>query len=63
MQREAVHHEGVAEKIEVLAGVADAVSAPEPEGVLEVWVDRLGIVATGIQLSEVGGMGRTFSVR
>ena len=54
MEREAVDHECVAEEVEVLAGVADAVGASEPEGVFEVAVDRLGVVAAGIQPGEVG---------
>jgi hypothetical protein len=50
---EAVDHQGVAEKVEELAGVADAVGASEPESVFEVPVDRLGVVAAGIQPGEV----------
>jgi hypothetical protein len=46
VERESVDHEGVAEKVEELAGVADAVGAADPEGVLEVAVDRLGVVAS-----------------
>ena len=50
---EAVDHECVAEEVEVLAGVADAVGASEPEGVFEVAVDRLGVVAAWVQPGEV----------
>jgi len=66
VEGEAVDHEGVAEEIEVLAGMADTVGASEPEGVDEVAVDRFGIVAAWVETGEVGvggGMGRTFSGR
>jgi hypothetical protein len=48
VEGEAVDHEGVAEEVEVLAGVADAVGASEPEGVFEVAVDGFGVVAAGV---------------
>jgi hypothetical protein len=38
-----VHADGVADDVEVLTCVADAVGPVEPEGVLEVWVDQLGV--------------------
>jgi hypothetical protein len=57
VEREAVDHERVAEKVEELAGVADAVRASEPESVFEVPVDRFGVVAAGIQPSKVGIRG------
>ena len=42
----------------MLAGVADAVGAAEPEGVVEVAVDGLGVVAAGVEPFEVGVAGR-----
>ena len=54
VEGEAVDHEGVAEEVEVLAGVADAVGAAEPEGVFEVAVDGFGVVAAGVEAGEVG---------
>src|SRR5439155_11454911 len=54
VEGEAVDHEGVAEEVEVLAGVADAVGAPDPEGVFEVAVDGFGVVASRVEASEVG---------
>src|SRR5439155_102062 len=54
VEGEAVDHEGVAEEVEVLAGVADAVGAPDPEGVFEVAVDGFGVVAPGVEPREVG---------
>ena len=53
MERETVHHECVPEEVEVLAGVADAVRASEPERVFEIAVDGFGVVAAGIQPREV----------
>ena len=47
VEREAVDHEGVAQEVEELALVADAVGSAEPEGVVEVAVDGLGVVAAG----------------
>jgi hypothetical protein len=49
VEREAVDHEGVAEEVEVLAGVADAVGASEPHGVVEVAVDALVLAMLGKQ--------------
>ena len=57
-ERERVDHERVAEQVEVLAGVADAVGAAEPEGVVEVAVDGLGVVAARVEPLEVGVAGR-----
>ena len=53
MEREAVDHQRVAEKIEQLPSMADAVRASEPEGVLEAAVDRLGVVAAWVEPREV----------
>jgi hypothetical protein len=66
VEREAVDHERVAEEVQELAGVSDAVGGSEPEGVSEVAVDRFGVVATRERRAKsgsVGGMGRTLSVR
>ena len=54
VEGESVDHEGVAEEIEVLAGMAEAVGASEPEGVDEVSVDRFGVVAAWVETREVG---------
>src|SRR4051812_33415738 len=54
VQRERVHAEGEAEEVEVLAGVSDAVSTPEPHGVVEVTVDGLGVVTAWEEPFEVG---------
>jgi hypothetical protein len=43
MQREAVDHQGVAQQVEVLAGVAEAVGAPDPEAVALSEIARLGV--------------------
>ena len=64
VQCERVDGECEAEQVEVLAGVADAVGAAEPHGVVEVAVDGFGVVAAGEEAVEVGvsgGMGRRFS--
>ena len=58
VEREPVDHEGVAEEVEELAGVADAVGSSEPEGVFEVAVDRLGVVAAGKSRAKSGSDGR-----
>jgi len=66
VQGERVDHQREAEEVEVLAGVADAVSASEPHGVVEMPVDGFGVVARGKSRSKSGspgGMGRRFSVR
>jgi hypothetical protein len=66
VEGETVDHEGVAEEIEVLTGMAAAVGASDPEGVDEVAVDRFGVVPARVETGEVGvrgGMGRTFSGR
>jgi hypothetical protein len=44
---EPVDHEGVAKEVEVLAGMADAVGAADPEAVVDAAVDRLGVEAAG----------------
>jgi hypothetical protein len=53
VERESVDHERVAQQVEELAVVADAVSAAEPEGGVEVAVDALGVVAPCVELREV----------
>jgi hypothetical protein len=53
MQGEGVDHEGVAEEVEVLAAVPDAVRSAEPEGAVEGAVDRFGVVAQREQGGEV----------
>jgi len=50
---EAVGHERVAEQVERLALVAEAVGASEPEGVVEVAVNALRIVTTPVEPGEV----------
>ena len=45
VEREAVDHERVAQQVEQLAFVPDAVGAAQQEGVIEVAVDALGVVA------------------
>ncbi|MGZ0218757.1 MAG: S-layer homology domain-containing protein [Acidimicrobiales bacterium] len=51
---DAVHREGTADEVEVLSGVSDGVGPPEPEGVVEVAVDGLGVVTSGVEPSEIG---------
>ncbi len=46
--------EGVAEQVEVLAGVTQAVGSSEIERVVEVAVDGLGVVAARVEPVEVG---------
>jgi hypothetical protein len=41
----------------VLAGVPDGVGSAEPQGVVEVSVDGLGVVSAGVQSGEVGVVG------
>ena len=48
-----VDDEGVAEQVEVLAGGAEAVGSSQVEGVVEVAVDALGVVAAGVEPREV----------
>ena len=54
---EEVDHEREADEVEVLAFVADAVGAAEPEAVVEAAVDALGIVAAPVEAGEVGVFG------
>ena len=54
---DAVHAEGEAEKVDVLAGVPDGVGSAEPQGVVEVSVDGLCVVSAGVQSGEVGVVG------
>jgi hypothetical protein len=58
VKRERVDGEREAKQVEQLAGVADAVGAAEPHGVVEVAVDALGVVAAGEEPFEVGVVGR-----
>jgi hypothetical protein len=58
VKRERVDGEREAEEVEVLAGVADAVGAAEPHGVVEMPVDGLGIVTAREESLEVGITGR-----
>jgi hypothetical protein len=44
----------VGEQVKVLALVADAVGASEPEGVVEGPVDRLGVATPCVEAGEVG---------
>jgi hypothetical protein len=53
VERESVDHQGVAEEVEVLAGVADAVRAADPESVFDVAVDRFRVVASRVETREV----------
>ena len=53
-----VDHEREADEVEVLAFVADAVGASEPEAVVESAVDALGVVASPVEPCEVGVVGR-----
>jgi hypothetical protein len=53
VQGEAVDAEREGEQVQVLAGVTDRVRTPQPQGVIEGPVDRLGIVATPVQPIEV----------
>ena len=55
---EGVGDEGEAEEVEVLAAVAEAVGAAEPEGVFEGAVDGFGVVAAPEEPREVGVAGR-----
>ena len=55
---ERVHHQRVAEQVDVLADMADGVGASEPERVVELTVDALGVVATRVEPAEVIVVGR-----
>jgi hypothetical protein len=50
-------HRGVAEQVDVLAGVPEAVGPSEPEAVVDPAVDALGVVATGVEPGEDGVVG------
>jgi hypothetical protein len=66
VEREPADHERVAEKVEELAGVADAVRASDPEGVFEVALIDSESFLRGYKRAKSGsngGMDRTFSVR
>jgi hypothetical protein len=54
---EGVDREREADEVEVLAFVADAVRASEPEAVVESAVDALGVVAAPVEAGEVGVVG------
>lgn len=54
---QAVHGQGVGDEDEVLALMADRVSSPEEEGVLEGSVDRFGVVASAVEPLEVDVAG------
>src|SRR3954468_19514443 len=54
VERETVDHERVAEQVHELAFVAETVGPAEPEGVVEVPVDALGVVAPLVEPVEVG---------
>jgi hypothetical protein len=58
VQRESVDHEGVAQRVEVLAGVADAVGASDPEAVVDAAVEGLGVESPRVEAREVGVSGR-----
>jgi hypothetical protein len=53
VEREPVHHEGVAQQVEMLPLVSDAVRPAEPERVIKVPVDRLGVAPARIEPLEV----------
>ena len=57
VKRERVHTERVGEEVHALAMAADAVGSPEPERVVQVTVDALGVVAAAVQTIEVGIAG------
>jgi len=54
VEGEAVDHERVAEEVQGLTVVAEAVGSAEPEGVVEVAVDAFAVVATRIEATKVG---------
>jgi hypothetical protein len=56
--RERVDREREAEEVQKLARVSNAMSAPEPECVLEVAVDGFGVGATREEPFEVRVVGR-----
>ena len=58
VEGETVDHECVAEEVEVLAGVAAAVGASDPESVDKVSVDRFSVVPTRVETREVRVGGR-----
>ena len=53
-----VDADGEAQQVDVLSGVADRVGPTQPEGVVEVPVDGFGVVASGVEGSEVGVVWR-----
>jgi hypothetical protein len=53
-----VDHECVAQEVDELATGADRVGPAQEEGVVEVPVDRFGVVAGAEQVGEVGITGR-----
>ena len=57
VEREAVDHQRVAQQVEGLALVAEAVGPAEPEAVVEGAVDALRVVAAGVDAFEVRIVG------
>jgi hypothetical protein len=53
-----VHERRIADEVDLLAEVADAVRPPEEQGVLEVPVDGFRVVPSRVEASEVGIAGR-----
>ena len=53
-----VHEQRVADEVDLLAEVADAMGPSEEQCVLEVPVDGFGVVPSRVKASEVGIAGR-----
>jgi hypothetical protein len=53
-QGQSVHEQRVADEVDLLAEAANAVSSSEEKGVLEVAVDRFGVVPARVEPGEVG---------
>jgi histidine kinase/DNA gyrase B/HSP90-like ATPase len=57
-QGQPIHEQRVADEVDLLAEAAEAVGSSEEQGVLEVPVDRFGVVPACVQACEVGIAGR-----
>jgi len=53
MKRDRVDHERIADQVEVLAGVADAMGSSDPKGIVDAAVDGFRVEAPRVEPGEV----------
>jgi len=63
VERYGVDAEPVCQQVQCLTEVTDAVGSAEPQGVVEVAVDALGVVASPVEALAVGIAGREWVSR